>query len=143
MGSWYWRSTEYSLAWFVLSELIYFFKSLCILSLFSLRLHCINFLEFLKYLHVIFSLYGLIFCHFSTWMEISGLNFSLCPINVIMILRSTRRTAYQLRISSDSLPWSQRIANKMPVGRKIPQLCLIFFLYDFPTNFHKSNSQAN
>ena len=56
------------------------FLKVCIISLFSLRLHCINFLEFLKYLHVIFSLYGLIFCHLSTWMEISGLNFSLCPI---------------------------------------------------------------
>lgn len=43
---------------------------------------------------------------------------------------------------SNTYPWNQRIAIKILVGIKIPQLSLIFF-YDFPQNFHKLNSQED
>ena len=104
-----------------------FYKSLYIISLISLRLHCINFLEFLKFSHVNFFIVWLNFLPFVNMDGYFRFEYFFMPsLNVIMFLRSRHRKTYQLRISSNSLPWIQRITNKMP-DRKVPQLCLFFF----------------
>ena len=81
-----------------------FFKSLYIISLISLRLHCIHFLESLKFSHVNFFIVWLNFLPFVNMDGNFRFEFFFMPsLNVIMFLRSRHRKTYQLRISSNSL----------------------------------------
>lgn len=137
MGSRYWRSTEYILAWFVFSKPIYFLKVFIPLLAYVLYMYNkVTVYKFSRILKVFTCYFFIMWLNFLPFVNVDGnfrFEFFCMPnFNVITLLRSRHNKTYQLEISCKSSMKSENIYQNSYLHKNPTIISHFFPLWFFP-----------